>query len=248
METPRHLVLRAVEQLFARRDSASAAQWAAPGYQENSVLCRGTGPDALAALVDGLPEDFRYTPHLCMADGGHVFIQATCHGLGPQPLTAYDLFRVEGGRLTAHWDALGPVGLLPPVHPSSPAHGNRALVLDFMHTVLLRGQSAATGAYLHPRARYYQHDVVHGTEVLARPGSPAPACTTFARHLKPHHVLARGSTVVARSQGLLHDIACDVFDLFTVARGRITEHRSLVAPHLPPSPCPSLTCAVSVRT
>ncbi|ANZ39928.1 hypothetical protein BBK82_31690 [Lentzea guizhouensis] len=63
----------------------------------------------MRALVATLPEGFHYELARVIADGDLVALHGVHHGFGPEPLVAFDLFRVENGKLAEHWDALTPV-------------------------------------------------------------------------------------------------------------------------------------------
>lgn len=104
----KELVLTAAGELFGAKDPSAVDRWVAPDYRQHSALI-GDGPEALRGLVANLPEGFRYELARVIADGDLVALHGVYHGFGPEPLVAFDLFRVADGKLAEHWDALTPV-------------------------------------------------------------------------------------------------------------------------------------------
>lgn len=60
----------------------------------------------MAGLAMSLGPDFKYEPGLIVAEGEYVRIHGRYTGLGPKPMVGVDIFRVIGGKLVEHWDAL----------------------------------------------------------------------------------------------------------------------------------------------
>jgi predicted SnoaL-like aldol condensation-catalyzing enzyme len=104
----KNLVGQAAGELFGDRDPSAVDRWVSPGYRRHSSLA-ADGPEALRNLVASLPADFRYEGARVIADGEHVALHGTYHGFGPVPLVAFDLFRVEDGKLAEHWDVIAPI-------------------------------------------------------------------------------------------------------------------------------------------
>src|ERR1041384_6871803 len=104
----KELVLKATGELFGDKDPSAVDRWVAPHYRQHSSLV-ADGPEALRGLASPLPEGFRYELARVIADGDLVALHGVYHGFGPEPLVAFDLFRVEDGKLAEHWDGLTPV-------------------------------------------------------------------------------------------------------------------------------------------
>lgn len=143
----KEIVLKAAGELFGDKDPGAVDRWVAADYRQHSSLA-ADGPEALRQLVAGLPASFRYEGARVIADGDLVALHGTYHGFGPEPLVAFDLFRVdEDGRLAEHWDALTPVvsdtasGRSQTDGPAAPSdldrtEANRRLVAEFAEKVL----------------------------------------------------------------------------------------------------------------
>lgn len=99
------LVIEAMTSLFQRRDASAVERLYAVGYiQHNPAIPQGR--DALQALVARLPQEVYYEPGLIVAEGDLVAIHGRIRGWADAPQIAFDLFRIENGRLAEHWDVL----------------------------------------------------------------------------------------------------------------------------------------------
>ncbi|MDX1802266.1 MAG: nuclear transport factor 2 family protein, partial [Marinobacter sp.] len=64
------------------------------------------GTKALPALVNSLPQNFRYEPGMIVADGDLVMLHGRYTGFGPEPLVVVDIFRLKDGKIVEHWDVM----------------------------------------------------------------------------------------------------------------------------------------------
>ncbi|MFJ5646148.1 nuclear transport factor 2 family protein [Streptomyces sp. NPDC093223] len=99
------LVLNAMTALFVNRDTSVVERYWSENYlQHNPEMVDGR--DHIAGFVASLGEDFRYEPGVVIDGGEYVAIHGRYSGLGPTPFMAVDIFRIENGKLTEHWDVL----------------------------------------------------------------------------------------------------------------------------------------------
>ncbi|MGY5060182.1 nuclear transport factor 2 family protein [Streptomyces sp. 900105755] len=235
------IVLRAAGELFGDRDPGAVDRWVAADYRQHSSLA-ADGPEALRALVAGLPGDFRYEGARVIADGDLVALHGTYHGFGPVPLVAFDLFRVDAqGRLAEHWDALTPVvadtasGRSQTDGPSAPSdpdrtEANRALVAEFAQKVLVGADYSVLTDYISTDT-YRQHNP-EAADGLDGFGAAAARWAEQGRNLvyrTVHRVVAEGDLVLLQSEGEF-GVPVAYWDLFRVADGRIVEHWDVIAP------------------
>ncbi|MFD9699876.1 nuclear transport factor 2 family protein [Lentzea sp. NPDC059081] len=233
------IVLKATGELFGDRDPSAVDRWVAPDYRQHSSLA-ADGPEALRGLVTGLPEGFRYEPARVIADGDLVALHGTYHGFGPQPLVAFDLFRVRDGKLAEHWDALTPVveqtasGRSQTDGQAGPADAdteqNRALVLEFAQRILQDADYSVLTDYISTET-YLQHNP-EAADGLDGFGAAAARWASEGKNLvykTIHNVVAEGDLVLLQSEGEFGDPVA-YWDLFRVAGGRIVEHWDVIAP------------------
>ncbi len=104
-----------------------------------------------------------------IADGDLVALHGTYHGFGPDPLVAFDVFRVNAdGKLAEHWDALTPMvkdtasGRSQTDGPTSvtapeETEANRAPVAEFAQKVLVGADYSVLTDYISTET-YHQHN------------------------------------------------------------------------------------------
>jgi predicted SnoaL-like aldol condensation-catalyzing enzyme len=234
------LVRTAAGELFGAKDDTAVDRWVAADYKQHSSLV-ADGPEALRALVAGLPEAFRYEGARVIADGDLVALHGVYHGLGPEPWVAFDLFRVRDGKLAEHWDALTPVvrdtvsGRSQTDGPTTPGdrektEANRKLVTDFAEAVLKGADYSVLTRYISTET-YHQHNPEAG-DGLAGFGAAAAAWAEQGKHLvykTIHQVVAEGDLVLLQSEGEF-GVPVAYWDLFRVEGGKIVEHWDVIMP------------------
>ncbi|WP_314614706.1 nuclear transport factor 2 family protein [Streptomyces stackebrandtii] len=237
----KELVLQAADELFGKKDPSSVDRWVAAGYRQHSSLA-ADGPQALRDLVAGLPDGFRYEGARVIADGDLVALHGTYYGFGPDPLVAFDLFRVDAdGKLAEHWDALTPVvaktasGRSQTDGQSEPrdldrTEANRALVLEFAERVLKGADYSVLTDFISTET-YLQHNP-EAADGLDGFGAAAAKWGEQGKNLvykQVHKVVAEGDLVLLQSEGEF-GVPVAYWDLFRVADGKIVEHWDVIAP------------------
>lgn len=241
--TAKDIVLTAAGQLFGDKDVTAVDRWVSPGYVQHSSLAPD-GPDGIRGLVATLPADFRYDLHRVLADGDLVALHGTYHGFGPDPLVAFDIFRVADGKLAEHWDALTPVVAETvsgrsqtdgptEVTDSDRTEANRALVTGFVENVLKGGKVELLTDYLSTES-YAQHNTGIGDD-LDGLGAALAALADQGVSMEydaVHRVVAEGNLVLTVSEGRFGPTPTAFYDLFRVEGGKIVEHWD-VTPEIP---------------
>ena len=236
----KEIVLTAAGELFGDKDPSAVDRWVALNYRQHSSLI-ADGPEALRRLVAGLPSDFRYEPARVIADRDLVALHGTYHGLGLEPLVAFDLFRVENGRLAEHWDALTPQvdttasGRSQTDGPSAPTalgetDKTRELVTEFAQKVLKDADYSVLTDYISTQT-YWQHNP-EAADGLDGFGAAAAKWAEQGKGLvykTVHKVVAEGDFVLLQSEGEF-GVPVAYWDLFRVADGKIVEHWDVIAP------------------
>lgn len=234
------VVVRALSELFGRRDPAAVERFVAPGYVQHSAVS-ADGPGPLRRLVSNLGEDFAYDAVRVLADGDLVVAHGVYTGLGPDPIVAFDLYRVEDGRLAEHWDALipraqstvsgrtqtdGPARVVRPEQTGA----SRARATEFVRTVLIGGAYDRLPEFVDGE-NYAQHNPGIG-DGLSGFGDAVAAMSERGLALRYdvlHRVVAEGEFAFAQSEGDLGGRPYRFYDLFRFADGRIVEHWDVMA-------------------
>jgi predicted SnoaL-like aldol condensation-catalyzing enzyme len=229
------LVINATSALFGQRDLTAIDRYWSSNYRQHSALA-ADGPDALRKLAANLSTEFSYVLHRVFAQGDLVVTHGTYVGFGPDPLVAFDLWRVTDGKITEHWDALQPfVAVTASGHsqtdgpnqvelPTQTA-SSQALVERFVQTILIDGDFSQLASFYDGDA-YIQHnplipDLVSGLgatlEALGKQG-------ITMSYAKRHRTVAEGEFVFTQSEGTFGGKPHAFYDLFRVENGFIAEH------------------------
>ncbi|MFS8102438.1 nuclear transport factor 2 family protein [Lentzea alba] len=235
----KELVLKAAGELFGDKDPSAVDRWVAPDYRQHSALI-GDGPEALRGLVANLPEGFHYELARVIADGDLVALHGIYRGFGPEPLVAFDLFRVADGKLAEHWDALTPVveetasGRSQTDGPTQSANvdteNSRAFVRGFAQRVLQDADYTVLTDYISTET-YLQHNP-EAADGLTGFGAAAAKWAGQGKNLvykTVHKVVAEGDLVLLQSEGEFGEPVA-YWDLFRVQDGKIVEHWDVIAP------------------
>ena len=171
-----------------------------------------------------------------LGEGDLVVTHGTYHGCGPDPLIAFDLWRVQDGKIAEHWDALQPVVIQTasghtqtdrPTQVTAPEQtaASKALAERFVQTILVDGGRSQLAGFFNGDA-YIQHnplipDKVSGLgaalEQLAKQG-------ITMQYTKRHRTVAEGEFLFTQSEGTFGGKPYAFYDLFRVDNGFIAEH------------------------
>lgn len=178
-------------------------------------------------------------------DGNYVFTQTEYDFFGPK--IGFDVFRFENGFIVEHWDNLTEIT---PGNPSGRTQidgtitvkdldktaSNKALVVNFINTVLIDGNMAEINNYF-DGDNYIQHNSNIGDglsgfgkaiESMAKRGITMEFETV-------HKVLGQGNFVLAISEGEFAGQPTSFYDLFRVEDGKLQEHWDVIETILPES-------------
>ncbi len=222
--------------------------FAEPYIQHNQSVATGLAAfKGLAnAVIAGNPA-FDYQMIRVLADGDIGIAHGIYEGFGEVPLVAFDVFRVEDGKVVEHWDNLAPVA---PPNPSGRSQtdgpvavtdhdrtdANKALVANFVDTVLIGGAFDRIGDYFDGNT-YIQHNshIADGVSGLAA-GLKAQADAGISMRITRRHALyGDGNFVLVLSEGDISGQPTAFYDLFRVENGKIAEHWDVISPILPDS-------------
>ncbi|MBT2131564.1 nuclear transport factor 2 family protein [Aliiroseovarius lamellibrachiae] len=239
--TPTETVLAAVTALFVDFDPEAGRKLLNEDYiQHNPAV--PTGAEPILGFLPTLKESgLSAEPHRVIAEGDLVVLHSTLHNaqaFGGETLVAFDVFRIEDGKVAEHWDNLQVA-----VSADQTASGNtmtdgvteitdhaktaenKALVKGFVADVLHGAAPEKITDYISTET-YIQHNpmVGNGLEGLGTALTAMAEAGQAMAYTDTHMVVADGNFVFTASEGTLGDQHTAFFDLFRVEGGKIVEH------------------------
>ena len=243
--TPKELVLALFTAAFADHDPDAARALITPDYIQHNLQIP-TGADGLIGVIPFVEQSgMEATTHRVITEDDMVVLHSTysnADAFGAPQLAAFDVFRVEDGKVAEHWDNLQPI-------PEATVSGrgmtdgatditdlektqeNKALVLGFVRDVLGGAAPEKVTDYMDPEV-YMQHNpnladgidgLLEGTKAWAEQGF---VITRF----EPQIVVAEGNFVFVASDATVSGQPWAFFDLWRVEDGMIVEHWDVVSP------------------
>ncbi|MEZ8141058.1 hypothetical protein [Enterovibrio sp. FF113] len=209
-------------------------------------LAAADGLDGFGELMAMLPEgSAKADVKRAFQDGDFTVTHTEYDFFGPK--VGFDVFRFENGQIVEHWDNLQAIA---PANPSGRTQldgptqvtdldktdTNKAIVADFVKTILMEGNMARMNEFIdHGEDAYIQHNsaVGDGLEALgtalgalAEQGIPMVYTTN-------HKILGEGNFVLAISEGTFLNQDVAFYDLFRLDNGKIVEHWDVIE-NIPP--------------
>ena len=223
-----------VRALFVDFAVAKAKELLSTDYiQHNPNVPTGAAP--VLGFLPALQEaGLKVTTHRVLAQANLVVLHSTysnAQAFGAPTLVAFDVFRVQDGKITEHWDNLQ----APPAEPNPSGHtmtdgeteicdlnktaSNKQVVADFVEDVLIKGDMSTLTSLINPD-KYIQHNpqVPDGLDGLGN------ALGIFMVYEKMHLIVAEGNFVFTASEGKFGGAHTAFFDLFRLENDLIVEH------------------------
>lgn len=237
--TPTELVLNAVTAIFTTFDPNAAQQLLAEDYiQHNPAVPTGAAP--IVGFIPGLKESgISVTTHRVISEGNLVVLHNTyenAQAFGATTLVAFDVFRVEDGKVAEHWDNLQAPGAPNPsghtmtdgtteITDLDKTDENKELVTDFVETVLKDGDASNITDFISTET-YIQHNpaIADGLDGLGAALAGMAENGISMVYTDTPIVVAEGNFVFTASEGSFAGEPTAFFDLFRVEDGKIVEH------------------------
>lgn len=245
--TNKELVLNMMEDVFKARDASAVDDYFAEDYiQRNPMIPSGSAPIKmfLSKPVDeNAPKLPANEVHRIFAEGDLVATHSTLYNFGPKPQVAFDVFRIEDGKIAEHWDNLtllrdtpNPAGRTQvdgstEVTNYEHTEANKALVTDLVLRMFINGEKLNITEYINPK-KYLQHNPDAGDGLQ---GLQEFMKTIAAKGLKMRYdelgvVVAEGNFVLTGSGGTFGDQPTAFYDLWRIEDQLIVEHWDVIAP------------------
>lgn len=192
------------------------------------------GSEGLATLFQRLAKtNPRVNVVRAFEDGDFVFAH-TEYDFSTRRI-GFEVFRFENGQAVEHWDNIQPrvdTGRADRTMVDGPTdaadlestEANRAIVRNFIETVLVGGQVERIDAFV-DTAGYVEHSpVVADLDGLRSALNETTQGRREIDYRHLHRVLAEGSFVLSVTEGNRAGVHTSFYDLFRLANGRIVEH------------------------
>lgn len=236
------LVGAALSEVFGNKDASAVDKYFGETYiQHNPDVA--SGPDGLKGLIGYIAskDDFKVQSFRMIGEGDLVATHVIYEGFAEVPLVAFDVFRVENGKIIEHWDNLAPV-VKETVNGNTQVDGateiadfdktetNKALVEEFVEKVLIKGENVDLTNYISPET-YTQHNpqIDNGLAGLGAFLTSLGENKIKFYYTKRHLTVAEGNFVLTASEGVFGDKEQAFYDLFRVDGGKIVEHWDVIA-------------------
>jgi predicted SnoaL-like aldol condensation-catalyzing enzyme len=245
--TNKQLILDMTKNVFMKRDAAAVDEYFKEDYiQHNPMVGSGSAPikDFLSKPVDpGAPKPQPNEMHRIIGEGDLVATHSTLYNFGPSPLVAFDIFRIEDGKIAQHWDNLAPMAdELNPAGRSQvdgatvitdldKTEANKNLVVNLVQKMFIDGEKVDITKYIHP-TKYLQHnpDAGDGLQGLQKLMMDNAAKGMKMRYDEIGIVVAEGNFVLTGASGALGNQPTAFYDLWRVEKDLIVEHWDIIAP------------------
>lgn len=242
--TPSEIVLAAVAAIFVDFDAEAASPLLADDYiQHNPGVPTGAAP--VLAFIPGLKDSgISVETHRIIAEGDLVVLHNTytnAQAFGGDTLVAFDVFRVENGKVAEHWDNLIPIAAPNPsgrtqtdgateITDLDKTAENKAKVEGFIADILQGGAPDKITDYVSTET-YLQHnpDVADGLDGLGAALAAMAEAGMAMTYAETHLVVAEGNFVFTASEGALGDTPTAFYDLFRLEDGLIVEHWDVIS-------------------
>lgn len=242
--TNKEIVTNMVAEVFGARDVDAVDRYFTPDYiQRNPMVPSGSAviKKFISAPIEGAsaPPNER---HRIIGEGDLVATHSTLYGFGPVPLVAFDIFRVEDGRIAEHWDNLTPLREERNPAGRSQTDGwtevtdldktaeNKALVIELIEKMFIGGERLDVTQYINP-AKYLQHnpDAGDGLKGLQELMAANAAKGLKIRYDEIGIIVAEGNFVLTGVAGARGDTPTAFYDLFRLEDGLIVEHWDVIS-------------------
>ncbi len=203
-----------------------------------------TGIEPVLGFLPVLKEgNTSYTTHRLLQDRDFIVFHNSYHNaeaLGGKEMIAFDVWRMEDGKVAEHWDNLTPkvektasgrsqVDGPTEVTDLEKTDTNKAIVKNFVNDVLFGKAPEKITEYVSTE-EYHQHNpaIKDGLDGLGEAIAYLTSQNNMFKYNKLHKVLGEGNFVLTMSEGEWGGKAQAFYDLFRLKDNKIVEHWDVI--------------------
>jgi len=220
-----------------------AVTYVNPNKYTQHNLAVGDGLAGFGEVLQALPEgSAKVDVKRAFQDGDYVFTHTGYNFFGPK--VGFDVFRFEDGLIVEHWDNLAEKSAPNPsgrtqldgpkaVNDLDKTEENKALVADFVDSILVKGDFAQLGRFIDDGdANYLQHNsaIADGLSGLGKALEEMAKQGIKMVYTQNHIVLGEGNFVLSISEGSFAGEHVSFYDLFRIENSKIVEHWDTIEP------------------
>lgn len=237
------LVKEAMKTLFKDYDAENAKKL----LKEDYIQHNPNVPTGRAAILGFLPvlkeSGTTYDLHRVFSSGDFVVTHSTYKNatpFGAETLVAFDIWRIENGKIAEHWDAVTPqvtetasgrsqVDGWTDVTDIDKTDENIAIVKGLIDNVFIGGKAETITDYISAE-QYDQHNpmVKDGLTGLNEAITYLASQNNMFIYHKTHKLIGKGNFVLAVVEGEWNQKPHVFYDLFRVKDNKIVEHWDVV--------------------
>ncbi|KAA5827647.1 hypothetical protein FPF71_02060 [Algibacter amylolyticus] len=224
-------------------DQSAIAHINPTNYTQHN-LAVAEGLKGFGEVLQHAPEGgFKANVVRAFQDGDYAITHTEYDFFGPK--VGFDIFKFENGLITEHWDNFSDLAAANPsgrtqtdgivtITDLDKTEQNKALVKDFVNTVLINGEFDKMPNYFDGDA-YIQHNtmIADGVSGLAKALEDMAKQGITMVFTKNHIVLGEGNFVLSVSEGTFAGNPTSFYDLFRIENGKIAEHWDTIETILP---------------
>lgn len=224
-------------------DKSTIAYINPTNYKQHN-LAVADGLEGFGEVLHHAPEGgFKANVVRSFQDGDYAITHTEYDFFGPK--IGFDIFKFENGQIVEHWDnfsnlaATNPSGRtqtdgITKVTDIDKTEQNKALVKDFINTVLIKGEFDKMHNYF-DGDNYIQHNSMIGDGVsgLGKALEEMAKQGVTMVFEKNHIILGEGNFVLSVSEGTFAGKPTSFYDLFRIENGKIAEHWDTIETILP---------------
>ncbi|ABV35926.1 conserved hypothetical protein [Shewanella sediminis HAW-EB3] len=216
-------------------------------YREDYIQHNPHVPTGLAPAIGFLPvlkeAGLTYKNHRLLVDGDFIVMHNTynnAEAFGAKEVVTFDVWRMQGGQVAEHWDAISPVIKETAsgrsqfdgptlVTDTDKTKDNKQLIANFMEDVFFGKAPEKITEYISTE-QYDQHNtmVKDGLDGLNDALAYLASQNNMFDYHKVHRILGEGNFVLTQSEGRWNDKPQAFYDLFRIKDGKIVEHWDII--------------------